>query len=192
MASRAFDKKHRRHPSLQSILFMIDIPTLETGRLILRAHRLDDFDAHFELWRDEDVVRFIGGVPSTREQSWSRLLRLAGMWYHMGFGFFAIEEKDGGRFIGEAGFLEAKREMQPSIEGTMEVGWALIPSAHGRGYATEALKAIIGWGEKQFPGRLMTCIISPDNAPSLKVADKLGFRETARTDYNGPIIQFSR
>jgi len=171
---------------------MIDIPTLETGRLILRAHRLGDFDAHFELWRDEDVVRFIGGVPSTREQSWSRLLRLAGMWHHMGFGFFAIEEKDGGRFIGEAGFLEAKREMQPSIEGTMEVGWALMPSAHGKGYATEALKAIIGWGEKQFPGRVMTCIISPDNAPSLKVADKLGFRETARTDYNGPIIQFSR
>ncbi|MDR6666847.1 RimJ/RimL family protein N-acetyltransferase [Rhizobium sp. 1399] len=38
----------------------------------------------------------------------------------------------------------------------------------------------------------MTCIISPDNMPSLRVAEKLGFRETARTDYNGPIIQLSR
>ena len=171
---------------------MIDIPTLETRRLVLRAHRRDDFDAHFELWRDENVVRFITGVPSTREQSWARLLRIAGMWHHVGFGFFALEEKESGRFIGEAGFLEAKRDMEPSIEGTMEVGWALMPSAHGKGYATEALTAIIGWGETQFPGRMMTCIISPENQASLKLAEKLGFRETARTDYNGPIIQFSR
>lgn len=171
---------------------MTDIPTLETGRLVLRAHRLDDFDAHFELWRDEDVARFISGVPSTREQAWSRMLRLAGMWHYMGFGFFAIEEQESGHFIGEAGFLEAKRDMQPSIEGTMEVGWALMPSAHGKGYATEALEAIVGWGERAFRGRLMTCIISPENTSSLKVAEKLGFKETARTDYNGPIIQFSR
>jgi RimJ/RimL family protein N-acetyltransferase len=171
---------------------MIDIPTLETERLVLRPHHIDDFDAHYDLWRNEDVVRFISGVPSTREQSWSRMLRLAGMWHYMGFGFFAIEAKESGRLIGEAGFLEAKRDMQPSIEGTMEVGWALLPSAHGKGYATEALKAIIGWGEKQFPGRPMSCIISPDNSPSLKVAEKLGFRETARTDYSGPVIQFLR
>ena len=178
--------------SFQSSIYMTDIPTLETGRLILRPHRRDDFDAHFELWRDEDVVRFISGVPSTREQSWARLLRIAGMWHYMGFGFFAIEEKETGRFIGEAGFLEAKRDMQPSIEGTMEVGWALMPSVHGKGYATEALKAIISWGEAQFPARPMTCIISPDNMSSLKVAEKLGFKEMARADYNGPIIQFSR
>ncbi len=56
---------------------MTDIPTLETARLTLRPHRLDDFDAHAALWADEDVVRFITGVPSTREQSWSRMLRVA-------------------------------------------------------------------------------------------------------------------
>ncbi|WP_027665312.1 GNAT family N-acetyltransferase [Rhizobium leguminosarum] len=171
---------------------MTDIPTLETARLTLRPHRLDDFDAHAALWADEDVVRFITGVPSTREQSWSRMLRVAGMWHHMGFGFLAIVEKESGRFIGEAGFLEARREMEPSIERTMEVGWALMPSAHGRGYATEALTALIGWAETHFPGKPMSCIISPENQASLRVAAKLGFRETARTQYNGEIIQFSR
>jgi RimJ/RimL family protein N-acetyltransferase len=169
-----------------------DIPTLETARLTLRPHRLDDFDAHAALWADEDVVRFITGAPSTREQSWSRMLRVAGMWHHMGFGFLAIMEKESGRFIGEAGFLEARREMEPSIEGTMEVGWALMPSAHGRGYATEALTVLIGWAEAHFPGKPMSCIISPENQASLRVAAKLGFRETARTQYNGEIIQFSR
>ncbi|MBY5662166.1 GNAT family N-acetyltransferase [Rhizobium leguminosarum] len=171
---------------------MIDIPTLETARLTLRPHRLDDFDAHAALWADEDVVRFITGAPSTREQSWSRMLRVAGMWHHMGFGFLAIVEKESGRFIGEAGFLEARREMEPSIEGTMEVGWALMPSTHGRGYATEALTVLIGWAERHFPGKSMSCIISPENQASLRVAAKLGFRETARTQYNGEIIQFSR
>ncbi|MBX5022966.1 GNAT family N-acetyltransferase [Rhizobium lentis] len=171
---------------------MIDIPTLETERLTLRPHRLDDFEAHAALWADEEVVRFITGVPSTREQSWSRMLRLAGMWHHMGFGFLAMVEKESRQFIGEAGFLEARREMEPSIEGTMEVGWALMPTAQGRGYATEALAALIGWAEAHFPGKAMSCIISPDNVASLRVAAKLGFRETARTQYNGEVIQFTR
>ena len=171
---------------------MTTIPTIETARLTLRPHRLDDFDAHAALWADEDVVRFITGAPSTREQSWSRMLRIAGMWHHMGFGFLAIVEKESGLFIGEAGFLEARRQMEPSIEGTMEVGWALMPSAHGRGYATEALTALIDWGKAHFPGKPMSCIISPENKASLRVADKLGFRETARAQYNGEVIQFSR
>ncbi len=171
---------------------MTDIPTLETERLTLRPHRLDDFEAHAALWADEDVVRFISGIPSTREQSWSRMLRVAGMWHHMGFGFLAIVEKASDRFIGEAGFMESRREMTPSIEGTMELGWALIPSAHGRGYATEALTALIGWGQAHFPAKPMSCIISPENPASLRVAAKLGFRETTRTQYNGEVIQFSR
>jgi RimJ/RimL family protein N-acetyltransferase len=74
----------------------------------------------------------------------------------------------------------------------MEVGWALMPSAHGRGYATEALTVLIGWAETHFTGKPMSCIISPENQASLRVAAKLGFRETARTQYNGEIIQFSR
>ena len=72
---------------------MTDIPTIETERLILRPLRKTDFDAYAAFWADEDVVRFINGVPSTREQTWARLRRGAGMWHHMGFGFLAIEDK---------------------------------------------------------------------------------------------------
>ncbi len=161
---------------------------METERLILRPHRSDDFDTYVELWADEAVVRFISGVPSTREQSWGRMLRTTGMWHHTGFGFLAIEEKESGRFIGEAGFHEVRRDMTPSIEGTLETGWVLSPSAHGRGYATEALRALIAWGESRFPDKRMTCIIEPANAPSLRVAEKLGFRETAKTFYLGATL----
>lgn len=172
---------------------MTSIPTIETKRLLLRAHTVDDFEAYQTMWSDEAVVRFIGGVPSTREQAWARLLRVAGMWHHMGFGFLAIEEKRSRRFIGEAGFLDMKRDMQPvSTEGTLETGWGLMPFAQGRGYASEALTALIAWAEERFPSKPMTCIIDPGNDPSLRLARKLGFREVQRCNYNGEVILLSR
>jgi RimJ/RimL family protein N-acetyltransferase len=172
---------------------MASIPTIETERLILRPHHMADFEDYQAMWANEVVVRFISGVASTREQSWGRMLRVAGMWHHMGFGFLAIEEKAGGRFVGEAGFLEMRRDMQPvNTEGTLETGWALVPEAHGKGYATEALEALIRWADDHFPSKRMTCIIDPQNAASLRLAAKLGFGEAKRTAYNGEVILLSR
>ena len=99
------------------------------------------------------VTRFIGGKPRTREESWIRFLRHAGMWQHMGFGFWAIEEKATGRFIGEAGFHELRRDMEPSIEGTLEAGWGFVTDAHGKGYATEAVPPLLAWGEANHRAR---------------------------------------
>jgi RimJ/RimL family protein N-acetyltransferase len=82
----------------------------------------------------------------------------------LGFGFWAIEDRGSRTFIGEAGFLEARRNMTPSIEGTFETGWVLRPAAHGKGYATEALSAIVDWGQTRFPEKTMNCIVDPENA----------------------------
>jgi RimJ/RimL family protein N-acetyltransferase len=172
---------------------MTIIPTIETERLVLRPHTVDDFEDYRALWSDEAVVRFIGGAPSTREQTWARLLRVGGMWHYLGFGFLAIEEKQSSRFVGEAGFLEMKRDMKPiTTEGTLETGWALLPAAQGRGYATEALEALIAWAGRRFPSKPMSCIIDPQNAASLRVAGKLGFREAGRPHYNGEVILLTR
>jgi len=169
------------------------IPTIETERLVLRPHVLADFDAYAQMWGDPDVVRFIGGTPSDRQAAWARFVQQAGMWHHMGFGFFAIEEKATGNFVGEAGFQDMRRELAPSIEGTLEAGWALNPAGQGWGYATEAMSAAIGWAETAFAGRKMTAIIDPDNLPSVRVAKKLGFVELARTVYaEKPIVVFER
>jgi RimJ/RimL family protein N-acetyltransferase len=164
------------------------IPTLETERLILRPHRLDDFDAYVEMWADPDVVRFITGKPNDRETTWWRLVRHAGHWEHMGFGFFAIEEKATGAFVGEGGFMEARRTLDPSIEGSLEAGWALMPTGQGWGYATEAMSAAIAWADGALPGKRMTCIIVPDNLPSIRVAKRLGFEELVRTTYQDSTI----
>ena len=55
------------------------------------------------MWADPAVVRYIGGVPFSREQAWTRFLRQAGVWHHMGFGFFVLEDKHTGAFAGGAG-----------------------------------------------------------------------------------------
>ncbi len=172
---------------------MTTVPTVETERTILRAHRLDDFDDYAAMWADPAVTRFIGGKPRTREESWIRFLRHPGMWSMIGYGFWAIEEKTSGRFIGEAGFHDLKRDLGPSIEGTPEAGWGLIPSAHGKGIASEVIGGILGWA-KDRPGFEKTvCIIDPENRASLVVSAKLGYREVTRTIYHdAPTILLER
>ena len=129
------------------------IPTIETGRLLLRGYRLDDFTACAALWADPYVTRFIGGRPLSAEESWARLLRYAGHWGLLGFGYWVIEEKSSGEFVGELGFADWKREIEPAIQ-VPEAGWVLATEAHGKGYATEALpRAALAWAGRSFPCR---------------------------------------
>lgn len=167
-------------------------PVLETDRLRLRGHKYEDFDEVAAMWADEAVVRHISGKPSTREESWARLLRYPGHWALLGYGFWAIEEKSTGRFAGEGGFADFKRDITPPIDRP-EQGWALAPWAQGQGFATEACRAMLTWGETRFNRRDFACIINPTNAASIHVAEKLGYREVARPNYKGePTILFWR
>jgi len=122
-----------------------------------------------------------------------RFLRHAGLWSLLGYGFWAIEEKATGRFVGEAGFHDLKRDMEPSIEGIPEAGWALAPAVHGAGLATEVVGRVLAWGEETF-GRVKTvCIIDPENTASLNVAGKVGYREVLRTTYHdAPTVLLER
>ncbi|MBX9459097.1 MAG: GNAT family N-acetyltransferase [Rhizobium sp.] len=168
-------------------------PVLQTERLVIRAHALPDFDAYCALWSDLDVVRFITGTPFSREASWSRFLRHAGHWQHLGFGFLAIEDRETGQFVGEAGFHDMRRDLTPSLEGSLEAGWALMPSAQGKGYGFEAMQALVGWADTTFPGRRMTAIIDPANQPSIRIASRLGFTPFGETSYHGnAIVLFER
>ena len=159
-------------------------PVIETERTILRPHRLEDFGAYATMWADPVVARFIGGKPRTREESWMRFLRHAGLWSLLGYGFWAIEEKATGHFIGEAGFHDLKRDMEPSIEGIPEAGWALASHAHGQGLASEVVGRALAWGDEAFARARTVCIIDPENTGSLNVAAKCGYKELLRTTYH--------
>jgi RimJ/RimL family protein N-acetyltransferase len=171
----------------------LDIPVIETERLRLRGHRIEDMDACASMWGDPVVARFIGGRPSTREEVWARLLRYAGLWALLGYGYWAVEDKADGGFVGDVGFADFKRDIEPSMEGMPEIGWALSPRVHGRGYATEAVAAALAWGDRRFDARPTVCIIDPENLASIGVAKKSGFKELAHTAYKGePTIMYRR
>jgi RimJ/RimL family protein N-acetyltransferase len=120
------------------------------------------------------------------------MLRYAGHWDFLGYGYWAVEEKSSGAFIGELGFADYRRDIT-SIQDVPELGWALVPNAHGKGYATEALVAAVAWGDEYFGPARSVCIIHPDNAPSLRVAEKLGYHEFDRVLFSGqPTILFER
>lgn len=166
----------------------------DTDRLTLRPHRLEDFPDSRAMWGDPAVTKYIGGRPFTEEECWQRLLRYGGHWAFLGYGFWTVRERGSDRFLGEVGFLNGKRELDPPFGDTPELGWALVPSAHGKGYATEAVRAALAWGADHFGPRARTvCMIDPENRASLRVAEKAGYREYARTTFKGAaIILFER
>lgn len=163
------------------------VPVLETERLRLRGHTLADFENSAAMWADERVTRFIGGKPSTREDSWRRFMSFPGHWALLGYGYWLIEERHTGAYVGDGGFGDFKRDLGAHVFDAPEQGWALNPNMHGKGYATEATAVMLRWAEAKFARTDFVCMIAPENAPSLRVAEKLGYREFARTDYKGAL-----
>lgn len=155
-------------------------PILETERLRLRGHDVGDFADCVAMWSDPDVVRYTIKEPSPPQRTWLRLLSYRGHWALLGFGYWAVQEKVSGRYIGELGFADFKRAMHPSLDGMPELGWVLAAWAHGKGYATEALSAAVAWGDGQFQSRRSVCIIHRDNRRSFRVAQKLGYNTVLR------------
>ena len=150
-------------------------PVIETARLTLRPHRLSDLDARTTMTGDEYVMRFFPETQ-TREDNWARLMRYAGHWALLGWGLFVVEEKATGRFVGEVGLSDFGRGLGQDFDGVPEAGWIIDRWAEGRGYATEAIRAAIEWHERSIGCMRQVCIIVPENTPSLRVAEKLGFK----------------
>jgi RimJ/RimL family protein N-acetyltransferase len=172
---------------------MQEIPMIETERLSLRGHRVEDFAESAAMWADERVTRFIGGKPFSSSEVWSRLLRHRGHWILLGFGYWVVRERLSRKFVGEVGFFDLKRDIDPRFDGTPEIGWALAPWAHGQGYATEAVRAALDWGDEQFPGGRTVCAIEPENLASIRVATKSGYLATHRAVFKGePVILYER
>ena len=166
----------------------VDAPTLVTERLTLRPHRRDDFRELYALWSDPEVTRFISG-PSSEEDAWARLMRYAGHWALQGYGYWAARETATGRFVGDVGFADHRRTLVPALDGAPEAGWVLATWSHGRGFATEAVRAAQAWAATRFDGARTVCLIAVGHEASLKVAARCGYREYARSSYKGsPVI----
>lgn len=169
------------------------IPVLETARLRLRGHRYDDLPQALAMWSDPNVTRFISGRPSTEQQTWARLLAYIGHWEVMGFGYWGIEERVSNDFVGEVGFADFKRDVAPSIKGKPELGFALASRFHGKGYATEAVRAALSWADAHLPDRKTVCMVNPQNLASLRVVENCGYEISEESLYHDqPVLLLSR
>ena len=168
-------------------------PRLETTRLVLRPFRADDVDAQAAMMADGEVMRHLGGQPIAREDAWRKLLCGAGLWGLFGYGYWAVERRSDGAMIGQVGFADFKRDMEPSIEGLPEAGWVLGRDGFGQGYATEAVQAALAWADETLAAPETVAIINSDNAPSIRVAEKCGFGAPEQATYKSePILLFRR
>ena len=148
---------------------------LETERLVLRRVTADDVDNLVELDGDPEVMHFInGGRPTPREEIASDVLPAFLGYYERfaGYGFWAVEEKATGQFVGWFHFRPAK----DARSGEVELGYRLRRSAWGQGYATEGSRALIEKGFAELDVHRVVAFTMVVNVASRRVMEKAGLR----------------
>jgi RimJ/RimL family protein N-acetyltransferase len=155
---------------------------LKTDRLLLRQWRDDDLDAWAALNADPEVREFFPEVL-TREQAAGSLGHFQGELAARGWGWWAVEERDTGRLIGMAG-------LDPVDEGLpfhgIEAGWRLAREAWGKGYATEAGRAVLGYGFDELHLPEILAVTAAGNVRSQAVMRRLGMTHDA--DFDDPTV----
>lgn len=155
-------------------------PTIETPRLLLRAWSRRDLKAHAEMCADPLAMQYIGsGTTLDSAQSWREIAMHIGHWMLRGYGQWALERKEDGVWLGQAGLWNP-----PGWPG-LEVGWRLTRQVWGEGYATEAGQAAIEWAWRTIDTKELISVIQPDNAASARVAEKLGMRRLRESTVKG-------
>jgi RimJ/RimL family protein N-acetyltransferase len=158
------------------------ISSIETPRLLLRVPELADAEAFMEILWDPEVVERKqvtlheppGGVDLARKNT-GEMLR---QWELRGYGQWCVVEKETGKVIGCVGFYHPTKPW-PGVD----LGWAIHRSRWGRGFATEAAAAALGWAWQHTRIDRVISLIAPDDRRSIRIATKIGeWFERADTD----------
>jgi RimJ/RimL family protein N-acetyltransferase len=157
----------------------MDGPTLTTDRLVLRMWRYADSDAYVALCADPEVMKFLGGKPMTRLEAWRHLAMLVGHWDLLGYGMWAVDERETGRFVGRVGFNN------PDGWPAFEIGWTLAREFWGRGYATEAARVALKYAFEELDQSHVISLIHAENKGSIAVAERLGEKHEGETEIFG-------
>ena len=158
---------------------------IETPRLVLRRWRDADRAPFIAMSADPAVMDWLGGTR-TAEQSEATIDRIESAFDRLGHGFFAIERKADGAFLGFAG-LAPVHEREPIPEG-VEIGWRLIRAAWGAGYATEAARAALDDGFTRLALPEVVAFTARTNLRSQAVMQRLGMTRDAARDFDHPAL----
>lgn len=150
-------------------------PRLLTPRLELWMPQVEDLQPLYEIVSEESTARFLGGQAPLPDH-FMRFTRNAGSWLLYGYGMFMVRRRGGdGSLLGNCGIFHSLRGLGEDFDNRPEAGWIIREDSIGKGYAGEAMRAILEWWDSTFAGELV-CLIVLGNHPSLKLAEKLGFR----------------
>jgi RimJ/RimL family protein N-acetyltransferase len=148
---------------------------IETGRLVLRRWRDDDVEPFAAMCGDPEVMRYIGsGATRTRAQAQASIDAYEREWEANGFGLYAVELLKDGRFVGFAGLAEPT--FLPEIMPAIEMGWRFARQNWGKGYASEAAQAALGFGFKTLGLSEIVSVCQAGNHASARITQKLGMR----------------
>ena len=159
---------------------MIHQANLLTPRLRLRQWRLSDLEPLAAMNSDPDVMRYYP-APWAREQSDAFAQRVMGLIDERGWGFWAVEERASGRFIGFVGRHVPSDELP--FSPCVEVGWRLTKPYWGLGYATEAAQSAIAFGFQQLHLKELVAFTAIANLKSRAVMERLGMRLDCEFDH---------
>jgi aminoglycoside 6'-N-acetyltransferase len=153
---------------------------LVTERLYLRRSRPEDAETISEYRTDPDVHRYQGwertdpdGVRAEIREMQSRSPGESGGWVQL-----SVEEREGGRLVGDVGLSPAEDE-----PGVIKVGYTIAPASQGKGYATEAIVALVAYAFDALGAEVVRAYASAENVASLRVAEKAGMRLIERIEH---------
>jgi ribosomal-protein-alanine N-acetyltransferase len=164
---------------------LTEVAALQTDRLDLRELRAADIDDIARLYGDPMVTRYITGGVHTREMAQAWLDAQVAFWKRRRrFGMFRVADRATGAFLGRCGL----RDLDDS--GEMEIGYAFVPAAWGRGIATEAARATLDFSFQNSDLDHIAGITFPDNLASKKVLTNCGFRYLREDHFYGIDVSY--
>lgn len=140
---------------------------IETDRLQLRQWNENDFEKIAAYYADENSAKYVGGQKNA-DEAWRLLALHIGHWQLKGFGYWAVDEKHTGDFVGCVGLW------QSSGWPELELGYWLVNEHHGKGYALEAALRCKDYARDVLQAGSLVSYIAPNNTASIKLAEKLG------------------
>lgn len=146
---------------------MVDVPTLETDRMLLRPWRVEHTEPFSQMCTDADLMRFVGGIMD-RPAAWRRMAAYAGHWSLRGYGPWALEDKHTGAFVGYSGVFNPDGWPEP------EINWGLARPFLGHGLSTEAATRVRDYAYDVLGFSTIASCIDLENKASIAVASRLG------------------